>query len=661
MMPTKQQRRAYDKHSLEDHPLFSIIQKERIHLFEGFRPFIKGYTSMRLRDYLPLLPEYLPDLSIPFNFTSLSKELKDCIITTGEHEKNYSFVHLTIRDYLQFTKDGIRTTYQTPYFQNRKVLSDLVVAYKVTHEMQYLNPILDGIDSLCSENCWTIPPHSYHGTDNNTRMPLYDIDKPVLALFSLETGALLAMIYTLLAEELDQITPMLRRHIYQTIRKRILEPYLTEYFWWMGKGDKPLNNWTTWCSTNMLICIFLLPTSQEYRHAALKKIFTSLDYFMDGYGEDGGCPEGPSYFHKAGLALMDCLRIINQITNHLIKPLCTEKKTVHIATYIYKIHATGPYFFNYSDCKARPEPVGVREFLAGKLVKSRAMQDFVKQQWKDETPEQKLLLETHDLYEKVINVSFAREIDAYQPSKDASAPPHQTYLPSIGAAIFHDQTYHLYVNVTHNGATHTHNDAGNIILYKKDTPVFIDVGVEEYTRKTFSPQRYDIWTMQSLYHNVSNFPTNGKQNQQHFGVTYAPTHIERKTEQHGDHPIYEIACNLEEAYQKEEAHLLYYRRSVRFETNTGITIKEDVNRDAVLTLMTCLRPESNYQQNEIKLYQTEEDREKDHAFALFHVENAMDIGIETIPITDKRLLDDWPDTLYRILISYHKRLSIFIH
>jgi hypothetical protein len=33
-------------------------------------------------------------------------------------------------------------------------------------------------------------------------------------------------------------------------------------------------------------------------------------------------------------------------------------------------------------------------------------------------------------------------------------------------------------------------------------PLLIDVGVGVYTRQTFGPQRYEIWTMQSSWHNV---------------------------------------------------------------------------------------------------------------------------------------------------------------
>ena len=54
----------------------------------------------------------------------------------------------------------------------------------------------------------------------------------------------------------------------------------------------------------------------------------------------------------------------------------------------------------------------------------------------------------------------------------------------------------------HNAESHNHNDVGNFIVYADGQPAIIDVGVETYTAKTFSSQRYEIWTMQSAYHNL---------------------------------------------------------------------------------------------------------------------------------------------------------------
>jgi hypothetical protein len=39
-------------------------------------------------------------------------------------------------------------------------------------------------------------------------------------------------------------------------------------------------------------------------------------------------------------------------------------------------------------------------------------------------------------------------------------------------------------------------------MYYDGKPCLIDLGREEYTARTFSPKRYEIWTMQSGYHNL---------------------------------------------------------------------------------------------------------------------------------------------------------------
>src|SRR5512142_2657979 len=63
----------------------------------------------------------------------------------------------------------------------------------------------------------------------------------------------------------------------------------------------------------------------------------------------------------------------------------------------------------------------------------------------------------------------------------------------------------------HNAESHNHNDVGNFIVFAGGKPVVIDIGVETYTAKTFSARRYEIWTMQSAYHNL---PTIGGAMQQ---------------------------------------------------------------------------------------------------------------------------------------------------
>ena len=51
----------------------------------------------------------------------------------------------------------------------------------------------------------------------------------------------------------------------------------------------------------------------------------------------------------------------------------------------------------------------------------------------------------------------------------------------------------------HNDESHNHNDVGSFVVYHNGKPILVDPGVGEYTSKTFSKERYTIWTMHSDY------------------------------------------------------------------------------------------------------------------------------------------------------------------
>src|SRR2546430_6221000 len=99
---------------------------------------------------------------------------------------------------------------------------------------------------------------------------------------------------------------------------------------------------------------------------------------------------------------------------------------------------------------------------------------------------------------------IAREIAPATPSEPL---PGSVWLPDLqlmAARSTPNSGVGLYVAAWggHNGQSHNHNDVRNFIVYSDGKPVLIDVGVETYSAKTFSAQRYEIWTMQSAYHNL---------------------------------------------------------------------------------------------------------------------------------------------------------------
>jgi hypothetical protein len=81
------------------------------------------------------------------------------------------------------------------------------------------------------------------------------------------------------------------------------------------------------------------------------------------------------------------------------------------------------------------------------------------------------------------------------------------WLPGIEVLTSHehgdsDDGLFLAAKGGHNGESHNHNDIGSFIVGLDGRPLLIDVGVETYRKQTFSAQRYEIWTMQSGFHNL---------------------------------------------------------------------------------------------------------------------------------------------------------------
>ncbi len=86
--------------------------------------------------------------------------------------------------------------------------------------------------------------------------------------------------------------------------------------------------------------------------------------------------------------------------------------------------------------------------------------------------------------------------------RPAEPLPGEVWLPDLQMMAARERpgtSEGLYVAAWggHNGQSHNHNDVGNVIVYRDGRPLLVDAGVGEYTAKTFSPQRYEIWTMQS--------------------------------------------------------------------------------------------------------------------------------------------------------------------
>jgi len=203
------------------------------------------------------------------------------------------------------------------------------------------------------------------------------------------------------------------------------------------------------------------------------------------------------------------------------------------------------------------------------------------------------------------------------------------------------QGLYLAAQGGHNGQSHNHNDVGNFMVYADGMPAIIDVGVETYTAKTFSPQRYEIWTMQSAYHNC---PTiDGVM--QSAGREFAATEVSCRAADRAA----ELRLNLAKAYPPE-AHLAAWNRTLRLDRKANaVEVVDDYGltqaaKVITLTLMTpCAARVSA--PGEITLPMPSGGPVRvGFDGGVFHA------SVEEIPIKDAQLRRSWGERLYRVLL-----------
>ena len=400
---------------------------------------------------------------------------------------------------LQYIRSGNRSNYDALNTRQREKLATLVFAEVFENQGRFLDEIADGIWAICEQTYWGSTAHL--GMQRaGTGLP--DVTEPIVDLFAAETGALLAWTDYLLGDRLDKVSPLLRKRIRAEVDRRVLTPALQrDDFWWMGFGErKNINNWNPWINSNWLAAVLLLEADPPRRTGSVYKIMRSLDNFINIYPDDGASDEGPGYWGRAGASLFDNLELLRSATNGTID-IYRAPLVRSMGQYIYRVYINDQYFIPMGDASAKLTPDAELVYQYGKRIGDPVMQGFGA-----------LLAQRRGPYRpgssspgRILPALFvAREIATAQAAEPLLGSVWLADLQLMAARSTPNSDVGLYVAAWggHNAQSHNHNDVGNFIVYGDGKPVLIDLGVETYSAKTFSSQRYEIWTMQSAYHNL---------------------------------------------------------------------------------------------------------------------------------------------------------------
>ncbi len=591
--------------------------------------------------------DFVPYLGTDIKFPSVDTLLGKARIADGEKYLDYQPSILPLSDYRRFVEDGNRVDYEHPYFLRREALANLVLAELCENKGRFMRKICDILWCILEETTWVLPAHyrTTSGKTDFTGIPFDHEGVVNLDLFSAGTGGLVAVVYHFLKERPEEQFPyVVKKRVLFELRRRIIDAYKQHIdYWWRGYNGLPVNNWCPWITSNVLTTAALICEDIEERRYFLREALYSLDCFVDGYGEDGGCDEGPGYWDAAGGCMYDTLEIIYDMTDGKTADLFTLPLVKNICDYTRRSHIGGDYRFNCADC----HPKSKISFLYAKFFERIG-----------EKTENELLraygntriskVEQGDVGKCATDSSYAvayrifrnnildeKEVLEYKPALYEFLPD----LQFLAMRTERSENKGIYFGIKggHNAESHNHNDVGNYVLYSDGKPVIIDIGVGTYTKFTFTEMRYKMhFNFRSEGHNLPVI----------CGLTQSDGRQFEATCFDFDEKSQSIKIGLEKAYDGSEGVINSYIRTAKM-TENGVDIADDISlaKDGEVQFIyyTPEKPEANG--NTVKLCGN----------VTLELSENRKIEISEIVFDDKRLISDWGNSIYKIMVNADSR------
>ena len=619
----------------------SSDQQEGMNLLSG------TYSLERLEEIILSAEDWhpFPKASEQGAWRKLPERLQNAHIRRAEQHLNCEWATPKASVFMEYVRNGNRSNYQRISFGRRTKLAELVLGECMEGKGRFLDDIMNGVWTICEETYWGVPAH----VGAQKRGPgLPDVTEPTVDLFAAETAMLLAWTDYLVGDRLDTLSPLIRERIRHEVDRRVISVNLErDDFWWMGFGGRIVNNWNPWICSNWLTAVLILEKDNGRRIRSIHKILRCLDNFLNPYPQDGGCDEGPGYWSRAGGSLFDCLEILRSASGGQVdifdNPLIKE-----IGRYITRVYISHPYFINFADAAARIEAGASLIYRYGKSIGDEDMMGFGA-----------FLAEKQHLGEDYVRGSFGSlgrvlpmifRMEELLEAEPKEPLPRDVWLPELqvmGARSAGGSNSGFYVAAKggHNAESHNHNDVGNFIVYADGYPAIIDVGVETYTAKIFSDRRYEIWTMQSAFHNL---PTiNGVM--QKNGREYKATGIGYKAVE--ESAVFRL--DISRAYP-EQAKVRSWERTITLNRKKNILIHDkyelgEAREFLQVNLMSWRKPVIN-EEGMIYLENPEGIRDL-KPVTVEYDEGKFVADIETIPLEDARLQSSWGKQIFRIVLK----------
>ena len=598
---------------------------------KGFNILTSNFKQEDLKRNLNQQKSWIPYPSYSDRkaWNELIAPFRDQLIVNGNNALHYQWQVVKATDYLEYERSGNRNIMEKPMNENCTALTNLLLAELAEGKGRYIDQILNGTWHLTEMSTWSLSAHLPVFQSSKRSLPQERTH--VVDLMAGDVGSLLSWIHYFFRDTFNSINPEISLRLKQHIQKRIIQPYLDRNdMWWQGfelKENQVVNNWNPWCNFNVLTCLLLVEDNPDTQLNGIYKTMTSVDRFIDYIKKDGACEEGPSYWGHAAGKLYDYLKILAMATQNKIsifdRPLIRD-----MGEYISQSYIGGDkWVVNFADASAKGGGDPFLIYRYGQDVHSTEMMQFARY-LTDRSASDGIFRPSRDIFRAFEDLRCFPQLQQAAPGLPGNA---YKWYPETQFLYLKKGGFFFAAKGGFNNESHNHNDVGSFILYEDQQPLFIDAGVGTYNKKTFSDQRYSIWTMQGAYHNLPLI--NGID--QAFGKEYKATDVVFRPEQN------KFQLNIGNAYPKT-ANIEHWNRSYTLE-DSGLNITDEfkINNPSQANIIHFLvSKEPKIADGVINL--------GDGMGTLHFNPTQFLASYDTIPQDDPRLSKVWGRQLYRI-------------
>lgn len=591
---------------------------------------LEEWRGKRRADFLRLL-EVVPD------------SLRSKIVSQAENLVKADFATLPASDYLLYKQTGNRSNYQNVMFGRRRQITTLVMAELLEGKGRFVSKIMDGVWAVCEETTWCLHAHQ------NRRARSYGLPLPGedrVDLFAAETAAQLTWILFLLEERFDALSPSVAMRIRYELQRRILSLNLCEDFHRMGLDGSPSNNWNVWINRNWLTVLTMSrAVDKSVFVASMKRFVKSIDNYTNWYPADGGCDEGVVYWGHSPGNYYDIVALLSEIMPDVYGGLRDEPLLYNMAAYHHKMEIGKGFYVNFGDGSPKAMPRIAEIYMWGAFLNSDEIKGYGAHCAR-QFGLKNLFLTTaiHEYY------NLLKAAEGLKTTPPKTVMPLCSALPDIEVLTAREKAgssegFFLAVKGGNNGESHNHNDIGSVIVSLDGNPVLIDAGVEQYTKATFSSDRYSIWTMRSGWHNTPK--VNGFE--QKAGKSYAAVDFTTENRKNSSSARMDIA----KAYPID-AGIKSWKREVVLNRGTGIEVRDEYSlaertEPVEYNLITPLDADTSIP-GEIWLSGKTRAR-------ILYDKSAFKVEVDRMELTDRGMKNVWGNTVYRLrLVSTNQSL-----